>query len=37
MKQLSELLTGYGPIDLLWFDQYANRTPATAGRKSGST
>jgi alpha-L-fucosidase len=23
--QLSELLTGYGPIDLLWFDQYSNR------------
>lgn len=24
-KQLSELLTQYGPIDLLWIDQYANR------------
>ncbi len=23
-KQLSELLTGYGPIDLLWADQYSN-------------
>jgi len=24
-KQLTELLTGYGPIDLLWIDQYSNR------------
>jgi alpha-L-fucosidase len=24
-KQLSELLTRYGPIDLLWADQYSNR------------
>ncbi len=24
-KQLSELLTRYGPIDLLWVDQYSNR------------
>lgn len=24
-NQLSELLTKYGPIDLLWIDQYANR------------
>jgi alpha-L-fucosidase len=24
-KQLSELLTRYGPIDLLWIDQYGNR------------
>jgi alpha-N-arabinofuranosidase len=23
-KQLSELLTGYGPIDLIWADQYSN-------------
>ena len=23
--QLGELLTGYGPIDLMWFDQYKNR------------
>jgi alpha-L-fucosidase len=23
--QLTELLTNYGPIDLLWFDQYSNR------------
>ena len=23
--QLSELLTGYGPIDLLWIDQYSNK------------
>jgi alpha-L-fucosidase len=23
--QLSELLTDYGPIDLMWFDQYSNR------------
>jgi alpha-L-fucosidase len=23
-KQLAELLTNYGPIDLLWIDQYAN-------------
>ena len=24
-KQLSELLTNYGPIDLLWIDQYSNK------------
>ena len=24
-KQLAELLTQYGPIDLLWIDQYANK------------
>jgi alpha-L-fucosidase len=24
-KQLAELLTGYGPIDLLWIDQYRNK------------
>ncbi len=24
-KQLTELLTGYGPVDLLWFDQYSNK------------
>lgn len=24
-KQLTELLTNYGPIDLMWFDQYANK------------
>ena len=24
-KQLAELLTNYGPIDLLWIDQYANK------------
>jgi alpha-L-fucosidase len=29
-KQLAELLTRYGPIDLLWIDQYAN--PYTAAR-----
>ena len=23
-KQVTELLTNYGPIDLLWFDQYSN-------------
>jgi alpha-L-fucosidase len=23
--QIAELLTGYGPIDLLWFDQYSNK------------
>lgn len=23
-KQLTELLTGYGPIDLMWFDQFEN-------------
>jgi alpha-L-fucosidase len=27
-KQLRELLTHYGPIDLLWIDQYANRYTA---------
>jgi alpha-L-fucosidase len=27
-KQLAELLTGYGPIDLLWIDQYANKYTA---------
>ena len=27
-KQLAELLTSYGPIDLLWIDQYANRYTA---------
>lgn len=25
MKQLTELLTNYGPIDLLWIDQYKNK------------
>jgi alpha-L-fucosidase len=29
-KQLTELLTRYGPIDLLWIDQYAN--PYTAAQ-----
>lgn len=29
-KQLAELLTNYGPIDLLWIDQYKN--PYTAAR-----
>jgi len=29
-KQLAELLTNYGPIDLLWIDQYGNKY--TAGR-----
>jgi alpha-L-fucosidase len=24
-KQVTELLTNYGPIDLMWFDQYANK------------
>ena len=24
-KQLTELLTDYGPIDLMWFDQYENK------------
>ena len=24
-RQLTELLTGYGPIDLLWIDQYRNK------------
>jgi len=24
-KQMSELLTDYGPVDLLWIDQYSNR------------
>jgi alpha-L-fucosidase len=24
-KQLAELLTNYGPVDLLWIDQYANK------------
>ncbi|MEO6851486.1 MAG: alpha-L-fucosidase [Mucilaginibacter sp.] len=24
-KQITELLTNYGPIDLLWFDQYSNK------------
>ena len=24
-KQVEELLTNYGPIDLIWFDQYTNR------------
>ena len=24
-KQLAEILTAYGPIDLLWIDQYANK------------
>jgi len=24
-KQVTELLTGYGKIDLLWFDQYSNK------------
>jgi alpha-L-fucosidase len=24
-KQLAELLTGYGPVDLLWIDQYRNK------------
>jgi len=24
-KQLTELLTDYGPVDLLWIDQYSNR------------
>jgi alpha-L-fucosidase len=24
-KQLTELLTGYGPVDLLWIDQYRNK------------
>jgi len=24
-KQLAEMLTNYGPIDLLWIDQYANK------------
>ncbi|MCU0785496.1 MAG: alpha-L-fucosidase [Verrucomicrobia bacterium] len=24
-KQLTELLTGYGPVDLMWFDQYSNK------------
>jgi len=28
--QLAELLTNYGPIDLLWIDQYANPYTATA-------
>ena len=27
-KQLTELLTNYGPIDLLWIDQYANKYTA---------
>src|SRR5205085_1354881 len=31
-RQLTELLTQYGPIDLLWIDQYAN--PYTAARWS---
>jgi alpha-L-fucosidase len=29
-KQLAEMLTRYGPIDLLWIDQYANRYTAAA-------
>lgn len=28
-KQLTELLTGYGPIDLLWIDQYRNKYTRT--------
>jgi len=32
-QQLTELLTGYGPIDLIWFDQYRNRYTATAWRE----
>ena len=24
-KQITELLTNYGPIDLIWFDQYSNK------------
>lgn len=24
-KQITELLTNYGPIDLMWFDQYSNK------------
>jgi len=24
-KQFTELLTNYGPIDLMWFDQYSNK------------
>ena len=24
-KQVTELLTNYGPIDLMWFDQYSNK------------
>ena len=27
-RQLAELLTNYGPIDLLWIDQYANKYTA---------
>lgn len=27
-KQLAELLTNYGPIDLLWIDQYSNKYTA---------
>ncbi len=29
-KQLAELLTNYGPIDLLWIDQYRNKYTASA-------
>ncbi len=29
-KQLTELLTNYGPIDLLWIDQYRNKYTASA-------
>jgi alpha-L-fucosidase len=29
-KQLAELLTRYGPVDLLWIDQYANKYTADA-------
>ena len=25
IKQLTELLTRYGPVDLMWFDQFANK------------
>ena len=27
-KQVTELLTSYGPIDLIWFDQYSNKYTA---------
>jgi alpha-L-fucosidase len=29
-KQLAEMLTRYGPIDLLWIDQYSNKYTAAA-------
>lgn len=28
-KQITELLTGYGKIDMLWFDQYTNKYTAS--------